>query len=270
MTNSPVHPMPPSLSMISRARRGAFNLTLLAGLFAGTVNAQVLVTDQASITSNQAGFQSQLTQTVSQYVKQGLQYEKQIQQYLQQVQQYEQMLTSVQNLASGGITLSASQLEPITDASTFIQESCPGASSGSILTDMASIVATSLTGNQSITSQQQVVCATIVQTQINKYNATVKVVNDTQQFGQELQQITSGLDKMLTQGDSDRMMANAETHSDQIASEMVDWHSQMAKDDAIISTLQQQQGLLAKKALAGSNTILGNVVQAGAFAAAFN
>jgi hypothetical protein len=51
---------------------------------------------------------------------------------------------------------------------------------------------------------------------------------------------------------------------------MVDWHSQIAKDDAIISTLQQQQGLLAKKALAGSNTILGNVVQAGAFAAAFN
>jgi hypothetical protein len=43
----------------------------------------------------------------------------------------------------------------------------------------------------------------------------------------------------------------------------------MEKEDAIISTLEQQQSILAKVALSGHHTILGNVVQAAAFAKAF-
>lgn len=262
MTNSPIRPMP------SYTRQSALALALLTGFLTGTASAQVLVTDQASIASNQEGFQSQLAQTVSQYVKQGLQYEQQIQQYVTQVQQYEQILTSIQGLATGGIQLTGGQLQQITDASNLIQQSCPGAGGGGILGDMTSIVTSSF--SQSITTTQQNICAQIVLAQVHKYNATVKVVNDTQQFGQELQQITAKLGNMTSQGDSDRIAANASAHNDQIASEMVDWQSQMAKDDAVIATLQQQQGILAKVALNGSNTILGNVVQASAFAAAFH
>ncbi|HWU77085.1 MAG TPA: hypothetical protein VN043_11340 [Rhodanobacter sp.] len=262
MTNSPTRPLP------SRALHGALVLTLFTSLFAGTTHAQVFVTDKLAIAGNQEGFKSQLAQTVSQYVRQGLQYEKQIQQYMTQVQQYQQILTSIQGLATGGIKLTGGQLQQITDASNLIQQSCPGAGGGGILGDMTSIVTSSF--SQSITTTQQNICAQIVLAQVHKYNATVKVVNDTQQFGQELQQITSKLGSMTSQGDSDRIAANASAHNDQIASEMVDWQSQMAKDDAIIATLQQQQGILARVALNGSNTILGNAVQATAFAAAFH
>lgn len=267
MTNSPARPMT-SRPMLSQASLSALALALLAGFSTGNANAQVFVTDKLHIAASEEGFKSQLAQTVSQYVKQGLQYEKQIQQYLQQVQQYEQMLTSVTSLFSSGITLNSGELTPVPDATSYIQASCPGASGGSILSDMASIVTSTFT--ESITTQQQNICAQIVHTQIEKYNATVKVVNDTRQFGEQLQQLTTSLDKLTTQGDSEKATSNAAYQSSQIASEMVDWQSQMAKDDAIITTLQQQQGLLAQKALKGSNTILGNVVQAGAFAAAFN
>ena len=43
----------------------------------------------------------------------------------------------------------------------------------------------------------------------------------------------------------------------------------MNADDALINSLQQAQGILAKKALNGGGTLLGNTVQATAFAAAF-
>ena len=267
MTNLPIRPTlthaaPPHL------RQTALALALLVGTFASGARAQVLVTDTVAVSATEEGFKSQLAQTVEQYVKQGMQYAKQIEQYRQQILQYEQILTSIQGLVTGGITLTSEKLTPISDASNFIQQSCPGASGGGLPGSMISLVTSSL--DDSITKNQQTICVQIVLVKIDKYNKTVKMVNDTQQFGQELQQITSTLTKMTTQGDSDRVTANTATHSEQLAWEMQDWQSQMKKEDAIISTLEQQQGILAKMALNGHHTILGNVVQAAAFAKAFD
>jgi hypothetical protein len=266
MTNSPIRPIS-ARATLPRVRQTTLTLALIAGVFASGAQAQVLVTDATAISTAQEGFKSQLAQTVEQYTKQGMQYAKQIEQYQQQILQYEQILTSIQSLATGGITLTSGKLTPINDASNLIQQSCPGANGGGILGSMTSIVSSSF--SSSVTKNQQNICAQIVLAQVDKYNKTVKVVNDTQQFGQELQQITASLKKMTTQGDSDRVSANTAAHSEQLAWEMQDWQSQMKKDDAVIATLQQQQGILAKIALNGSNTILGNVVQAAAFAKAF-
>lgn len=267
MTNSPIRSIS-ARATLPRVRPTALTLALIAGIFASAAQAQVLVTDTVAISAAEEGFKSQLAQTIEQYTKQGMQYAKQLEQYRQQIQQYEQILTSIQSLATGGITLTSGRLTPISDASNLIKQSCPGANGGGILGSMTSIITSSF--DNSITKNQQNICAQIVLAQVDKYNKTVKVVNDTQQFGQELQQITASLSKMSTQGDSDRVAANTGTHSEQLAWEMQDWQSQMEKDDAVISTLQQQQSILAKVALNGSNTILGNVVQAAAFAKAFD
>jgi hypothetical protein len=266
MTNSPIR-LPPGHAMLPRVRQITLTLALIAGVSASGAQAQVLVTDTAAISSAEEGFKSQLAQSVEQYTKQGMQYAKQIEQYQQQILQYEQILTSIQSLATGGITLTSEKLTPISDASNLIKQSCPGASGG-IMGSMISFVTSSF--DNSIAENQQTICVQIVLVKIDKYNKTVKMVNDTQQFGQELQQITSTLNKMTTQGDSDRVTANTATHSEQLAWGMQDWQSQMKKDDAIISTLEQQQGILAKMALNGHHTILGNVVQAAAFAKAFD
>lgn len=266
MTNSPIRPIP-ARATLPRISPTALTLALIAAVFASSAQAQVLVTDTAAISTSEEGFKSQLAQSVEQYTKQGMQYAKQIEQYQQQILQYEQILTSIQSLATGGITLTSEKLIPISDASNLIQQSCPGASGGGMLGSMISFVTSSF--DNSITKNQQDICVQIVLVKIDKYNTTVKVVNDTQRFGQELQQITTTLSKMTTQGDSDRVTANTAAHSEQLAWEMQDWQSQMKKDDAIISTLEQQQGILAKMALNGHHTILGNVVQAAAFAKAF-
>jgi hypothetical protein len=267
MTNSPIHPII-ARATLPRVRQTAMALLLIAAVFAGGAQAQVLVTDSVAISTAEEGFKSQLAQSVEQYTKQGMQYAKQIEQFRQQILQYEQILTSIQSLVTGGITLTSEKLTPISDASNFIQQSCPGASSGGLVGSMISLVTSSF--DDSITKNQQTICVQIVLVKIDKYNKTVKMVNDTQQFGQELQQITSTLSKMTTQGDSDRVTANTAAHSEQLAWEMQDWQSQVKKDDAIISALEQQQGILAKMALNGHHTILGNVVQAAAFAKAFD
>ncbi|EIL91966.1 hypothetical protein UU9_03038 [Rhodanobacter fulvus Jip2] len=267
MTNSPIRPIF-ARATLPRVRQTALAFPLIAAVFASGVQAQVLVTDSVAISAAEEGFKSQLAQSVEQYIKQGMQYAKQIEQFRQQILQYEQILTSIQSLVTGGITLTSEKLTPINDASNLIQQSCPGASSSGLLGSMKSLVTSSF--DNSITKNQQTICVQIVLVKIDKYNKTVKMVNDTQQFGQELQQITSTLKKMTTQGDSDRVTANTAAHSEQLAWEMQDWQSQMKKDDAIISTLEQQQGILAKIALNGHHTILGNVVQAAAFAKAFD
>jgi len=84
----------PTRPMKLQLRQVALAVSLL-GIFAGTAHAQVLVTDNAAISTNQEGFKSQLAQTVEQYTKQGMQYAKQLQQYETQLQQYEQMVMKV-------------------------------------------------------------------------------------------------------------------------------------------------------------------------------
>jgi hypothetical protein len=266
MTSSTMRPIR-TRGTLMRACQTALALALIVGAFASEAQAQVLVTDSAAISTSEEGFKSQLAQTVEQYTKQGMQYAKQIEQYQQQILQYEQILTSIQSLTTGGITLTSEELTPISDASKLIQQSCPGASGGGILGSMTSLLKSSF--DNSIAKSQQDICVQIVLVKIDKYNKTAKMINDTQRFGQELQQITSTMRKMTTQGDSDRVTANTTAHSEQLAWEMQDWQSQMEKEDAIISTLEQQQSILAKVALSGHHTILGNVVQAAAFAKAF-
>lgn len=245
----------------SHSYRNRIALALLIGLCACGAHAQVLVTDSDSIANNKAGFASQLAKTVDQYAKQ-------LDQYETQLEQYKAILSSIQGLAAGGISLMPNTLQPINDSSSLVQQSCPGAGGGGVLGDLSSIVTS--TFSRSITTTQQNICAQIVLAQVDKYNKTIKIINDMQQFGAALKDLTNQITSVTNQGDSNRVSANASVQNQQISADMANWDTQMKADDAVISTLQEQQGILAKVALNGSNTILGNVVQAGAFAAAFH
>lgn len=259
-------PSPTTRSIKLLPYRAALLLAMSCG-FGGVAYAQVLVTDTVAITAAEEGFKSQLVQTVAQYTRQGMELATQLDQYRQQIQQYQEVLTSIQGLATGGISLTSGRLTPIGDASNLVRQACPGATGSGVLESMTSVITS--TFDNSITKNQQIVCTRIVLTQIHKYNLTVKMVNSTQKFGEELQDMAAAIKGMTTQGDSTRVAANASAHSEQLVWEMQEWRSQMEKDDAIILTLQQQQGILAKLALNGSSGILGDVVQAAAFAAAF-
>lgn len=229
--------------------------------FASGASAQWAVIDAGNIATNQAGFASQLAKTVEQYAQQ-------IKQYQTQLQQYQQMLSSIRNL-SNGLSLAPNRLQQITNTDALIQGKCAGASSpaglvSSVMNSMSSLM------TQSITQTQQMLCAQIVLTQVDKYNKTVIMLNRLHddyggQF-QQMDQMAAGVD---TQADAERAATQVAKYSSAVSTDMSNWQAQMQADDAVISTLQSQQSILGHVALKGSSTVLGNVVEAATFAAAF-
>lgn len=245
-------------------------LSLACALAAGSASAQVLVTDSANISTNQSGFASQLAKTIDQYKQQIEQYAKQVQQYETQLQQYQQMLSSIQNL-SNGLSLAPNQLQHITNTDSLIQGACSSSSGSGGLTGLVSSVMNSMTSlmSQSIRQSQLEICGQIVTTQVAKYNSTVDMLNNLNNYGSQFQQLDNLLQGNPTQADAERAAAQVEKYNSAVNTQMSNWQTSMNADDAIISTLQGQQSILGRVALNGSNTVLGNVVQAGAFAAAF-
>jgi len=237
-------------------------LGLAAGIATvGTASAQVLVADPTSVAANEQGFATQLAKTVEQYAKQ-------VQQYATQLQQYQQLLSSVGSL-SNGLSLTPNPLQPVTNTAELIQGKCSGAASpaglvSSLMNNMSALL------TQPISQTQQALCAQIVTVQIDKYNRTVDLLDRLHGYASQFQQVEDIASTISTLADSGRVSTQVQKYASALGTDMGDWQARMQADDTIIATLQNQQAILGHMALKGSNTVLGNVVQAAAFAAAFN
>jgi hypothetical protein len=158
----------------------------------------------------------------------------------------------------------------IPDASELISAKCPGAAGVSAVTDIMNTITTSLAPGQSIVTAQQQICAQIVQLQVKEYNATATVYNKMPQYGSALQQLNQLANGFNSLGGSSSVQTEAQNYTSQLSTDVSEWQAELKSDDAMIQSLQNQQSILARVALHGSNTILGNVVQAGALEAAFS
>jgi len=230
-------------------------------LLAGSVSAQVVVVDPGSIAANEQSFAAQLAKTIEQYAKQ-------IQQYETQLQQYQQLLSSIQGL-SNGLSLAPNKLQRVTNTDSLIQGKCSNTSSptglvSGVMNSMSSLM------TQSITQTQRMICGQIVATQIHKYNTTVDMLNKLNNYSSQFHQVESIVKSISTVADTGRAATQVEKYNSAVTTEMGNWQAQMKADDAIIETLQNQQSILGHVALNGNSTVLGNVIQASTFAAAFH
>jgi hypothetical protein len=237
----------------------AIGLSAAATIFTSPVAAQILVTDGASITANNAGFAAQLAKTIDQF-------RQQVQAYETQVQQYQQMLTKVMNLGTDFSIMPNTMTEM--DADPLVQANCSN-NTGSIIGNFVNQITTSLM-SQSVVKSQQQICAAIITTQVDKYNTTVQMMQQIQSNLPAVQKFTDLASSFSNMGESSSATTQINSYSGQLSTAMSNWKAHMDADDAYIASLQQMQGVLAKKALNGSNNILGDVVQAGTFATAFN
>ncbi len=246
-------------------------MSMACVLSAGSVHAQVVVTDPVNTSANESGFTSQLAKTIEQFKKQIEQYAKQVEQYGLQLQQYKQMLSGIQNL-SNGVSLTPNPLQHITNTQALIEGKCSSSSgSGGGVRSMVSSLMNSMASLMSkpITQSQQEICAHIVTTQIEKYNSTVDMLNNMTEYGNQFKQLDNLLQGNPTQADADRASAQVEKYHSAVTTQMSDWEAGMKADDAIISTLQSQQSSLGRAAFNGKPTPLGTVIQAATFARAF-
>jgi hypothetical protein len=236
---------------------------------ADTAHAQVLVTDTAAIAADEEGFKSLLAQSTAQYTKQGLQYSKQLEQYYQQVEQYKQILMTVKGLGTN-ISFSSNQLQPIGDPTELVEQNCPGASGGSMVSGLVTSIASTISGNTPIITAQQQICANITMLQIDQYNRTIAILGKLDEYGSTLQKLNKLSNEVSTLGTTSGATTQAATYSATTAYAMQHWRAAIAGDEAIIQALNKQQSILARVALRGSSSVVGTVVQAAALKAAFS
>lgn len=244
-------------SMASTAFAAATAVLVLSGLIGGKANAQVLVTDIESNATQQ-----------SEFVRQGLQYAKQIEQYTTQLEQLHNMLTKIESLGNG-ISLVPKTLEPLSssDQDKLVDQACPGAPASAVVAGAISGLLGS--SHEPITVRQNLICRQIVMTQIDEYNITAQALGSLTAQASTVQKLTDIINSIGTFGESSSATSQAEQFMSQLKLAGDTWQKQIDADEKMIATLQQQQGTLAKIALNGSNTILGNIVQAAALKTAF-
>lgn len=267
MTHSPTR-QASARATLPRARRTALTLVLMAGTFAGATQAQVLVTDTVAIAATEEGFKSQLAQSIAQYTKQGLEYAKQVQQYATQLEQLRNILTKIESLGTG-ISLMPKSLEKLSAAQSdrLVDQACPGAPLGAAIGGAVSSFLGS--SNQPIVERQRLICREIVLLQIDQYNITAEALGELTTQASTVQKLNDIINGIGSLGESSSATSQAQQYIAQLQTASITWKKQIEADQAMIETLQQQQGILARVALNGSNTVLGHVVNAAALKTAF-
>jgi hypothetical protein len=209
-----------------------------------------------------------------------------VQQYSQMITQYQSLLSSLQSLDLNFMPIN-NKLTPIDNPSQIVQQNCPGAS---ISTTVMSVIgiSPSLTEGE-IVGQQRTICANIVMLQVDKYNTVANMLNRMNVYSNAVQQLSDKVNQIGqtasnaasavtgsvgSSGDRQGVQNQADQIRNGLATEMAQVQQHLQAVDATISSLKDQQSMLANIALKGSNAtgpaaLAGQIIQAGAFAAAF-
>lgn len=240
----------------------ALALSVTSLICAGSAGAQVLVHDPGAAAISEGGFASQLAKTVEQYTMQA-------EQYATQLQQLQNMLTSIQSLGTG-ISIFPKSLQRMSDADSqkLVEQACPGPSNGgNVLGAVMNTIGS--TFNQPIIESQQIICKQIVLLQIDEYNITSDALGQLTVQASTVQKLSNLIESISSYGKAASATSQAQQYLSQLQTASATWQKQVDADEAMIQTLRRQQGILAKVILTGSNTVLGNVVQAATLKAAF-
>lgn len=235
-------------------------ITMGLALFVFDAQAQWTVIDPANISQNATNF----VKTVAQYAKDVAQYQAVLAHYQQQLIQLTHMNFTLPQMQNTYTEIAADD---------GMDVACPGPSGVSgVVSGIIQMVSSQLNLNKTIAQSQLEICQQIVFRQNDKYNQTVKMINRLQTFYvPNVQSLTGQLSGVgSSQGAMSGTEGNAQINANALETEMNQWKSQIEADDSVISMLQDKQTILATKAMQGSNTVLGNVVQAAAFEAAFS
>ncbi|MGF6492869.1 cysteinyl-tRNA synthetase [Luteibacter sp. 621] len=245
-------------SWVGHACRGMFamSLTAGAGLYAIPTHAQWIVTDPTIISND-----------LEEFVKDAARWTETASHYASQVQFWENNLIKLKSLQYE-LLRTQQQFQEVDD-NFGVEERCPGAAliSGDITTTMTSAMS-QLTGD--IKAQQNAVCVLTQRTRNQRYNNTVKYLQQmTTQTG-TLEQLTAV--RLAVVGDSPGKLQGLQDDTARfgvnVAQARDSWKTTDEQLGAQIDALNEKQTTLAKQALDGKPTVLGTVVNAAILEAA--
>lgn len=240
----------------------ALSIGIATGMAGGPARAQVVTIDPAHIAKDVANF----AKTMAQYAKELAHYQAVLLHYQQQLIRLTHMDFSLPTMQN-----SYNEISP-SDARDQVARACPSTHAGGAagaITGLLQIFTPDV--NASILDNQRTICEQIKFRQIDKYNLTVKMMNRLKDYSDKLKSLQKQQqDGGSSEGSLAGTMSNMQMNSLALDNEMQTWNGQIRADDQMIDYLQGQKSVQARELLNGSNTIIGNVIQAGAFAAAFH
>lgn len=247
-------------------RRAALGVALAAGMAAtGSVKAQVLVTDVASNVQ---------TTAIAAFQK-GAAYAKQVEEALTLVNQLQQMISTINTVISNPIgslipsTTTMTTLDPATIAS-LVQAKCnPGGGTGNFMGAALGAAVQALNLNRSFAQQQQDNCTNIVMSEADQYNATVDLYKMVPELHNSMSAVTSLMSQLSNFGDTSKATSQSVTLLTNQQQLVMDWNTRVTMDKKVIDTLNAQQSGLAAAMMNSRPSLVGNIVQATALAAAF-
>lgn len=133
--------------------------------------------------------------------------------------------------------------------STLVEKTC-GSNASNILSN-------GMTGLDTLVSQpvdqsQQQICASILTTEIDKYNTTVDMLDRFKDYQSALDDLIGTLGNIQRVADANLISSQAQVYISALNTEMANWRAQMDAYDTIIRTLQEQRAMLARVALNGT------------------
>ncbi|MEO8778318.1 MAG: hypothetical protein ABI389_06560 [Rhodanobacter sp.] len=197
--------------------------------------------------------------------------EQQTQSHTTQLEQLRSILTRIESLGDN-ISITPKSLQPLdnTQSDKLVAQACPGP--GVSLGGLVTGVISGLIGNDSnqpLTERQQLICKQIVLLQIDEYNIIADALGELTVQQSTVRRLSDIVNSISTMGESSSASSQTQQFISQLQAASDTWKKQVEADESMIATLQQQQAVLSKVALNGSNSVLGNIAQAGAFALAF-
>jgi len=239
--------------------RLAAGLLLAVGLCCGQANAQVIVNDRMS-----------LTKTLQEYAKEAQRWKQTLQQYKDQIAHYQQQLINLQNLNLSGSVMEDDFKER--DLSYGVEDACPSPNGSGIsgILDSFKNILPNMQGD--LVEEQLKVCQLLVRNDNARYNESVRML---QRLIQRNKEFTDKIEKQRNSVGTSQgaLAANDNEVSRFIAQNSMDvdyWQARMKAYDAREMTLKNDQSRLAKRALNGSQSLLGQVVQAAALKTALS
>ncbi|MCC4597776.1 DUF4141 domain-containing protein [Xanthomonas campestris pv. phormiicola] len=237
----------------------ATGLLLAAGLCASQANAQWIVHDPTS-----------LGETLKEYAEDAKRWTDTLKQYKDQIAHYQQQLIKLQSLNLTGSTMQDDFTERADDYG--MEDACPGGS-GSGVTGLVNGFKNLLPNMQgNLVEEQLKVCQQLVLTDNARYNESVRMLKRLIQRNKDFQE------KIQAQRNSVGTSQGALAANDNEVSRFMTqnsmdldyWQAKIKAYDAREMTLKNDQTKLAKRALDGSSSIFGQVVQAAALKTALS
>ncbi|HKT29210.1 hypothetical protein [Dyella sp.] len=214
--------------------------------------------------------ESRWIQTAQHYMDQIQHYKDVMQHYADQAAFWQQQLVKLQGLNFQLFTLQ-NQFTHIPD-DYGVSDACPG-----ITTSLAGDITSALQSfipqmGGDVVKQQRQLCGLIVMTKNKKYNDTVDYLQAVARASSDLTQIQ---EERFTKVDNSSGNLDANTndigrYQGNLTQAREQWQSNMQQNDAQVQMLQQIQSNLSRRAMQGSPSVLGTIINSTALKAALS